>query len=153
MGSKYPVVEISDFEELSATYEVVWPYEKREVAYQFKKLLGNAVIVKSRGEQVVVGVLDGYELPVNSKTVGYTFTIEQMDFDDDASIIVSPDEGFGRYTDLDKIAFGLMTNTELALTSTNPGTSNPQYYEQIAEAINDLKRYIAELHSEVTTNG
>lgn len=153
MGSKYPVVEISDFEELSATYEVVWPYEKREAAYQFKKLLGKAVIVKSRGEQAVVGVLDGYELPVNSQTVGYSFTIEQMDFDDDASIAIYPEGGFDFYTDLDKIAFGLMNKMDLESVSTIPGTSNPQYYEQIAEAINELKRFIAVLQSEVTTNG
>lgn len=142
MGSNYPVIEVGDFEELSAQYEVVWPFEEREKAYQFKNFFGKAVIIKSRGEQVICGVLDGYEMSVNSQTVGYTFTLSQMNTDGNMSIARSGDVYGAYYTDLDRISFGEMTEMALATAATNPGATDPQYYEAIAKAINELKQAV-----------
>lgn len=144
MGSKYPVVEVSDFEELSAQFEVYWPFSEREKAYQFRKFIGKAVIIKSRGEQVICGILDGYEMPVNSQTVGFTFTIEQMSLDEDLSIAIRPSLDNMYLTDLDRIRFGEMTSETLAAVASNPGATNPKYYEAIAEALNELKRIVSE---------
>ena len=140
MGASYPVVEVSNFEELSAQYEVVWPFEEREKAYRFKSFFGKAVIIKSRGEQVICGVLDGYEMSVNSQTVGFTFTIEQMSIDENISLVHSGDAYEFNYVNLDRILFGEMTST--ALDTMTPGTTDPQHYEAIADAINALKRAI-----------
>ena len=45
----------------------------------------------------------------------------------------------GGGTNLDEIAFGEMTEEELRENLTNPGITDPKYYEEIAEAIIDLE--------------
>lgn len=164
MGSKYPVVEISEFEDETGSYSVVWPYTQRDQARRFEEFRGKVVIMKSRGEKVLVGVLKAYDLPINSKTVGFSFSIQRsaigQEFGNDDSraynllplTVSAPGtyfpsdigaDGFSVVnvtssgTNLDTVSFGEMTAQELAALS-NPGSTDPQWYEEIAKAINEV---------------
>lgn len=168
MGAKYPVVEVSDFEEASGSYEVSWSFADREQAARFKQLFGQLVILKSRGEQVLIGILESLESSVSSQTVEYTFSIERVSVEEDLGGIPFGDDGLvplrltesGLYlpsafgavgfslvdadvignggNNLDDIYFGEMTDEQLDVRTTNPGLTDPRWYEDIAEAINDV---------------
>lgn len=137
MGAKHQVIEISDFEENTGEYKFCWPYYLREQSKLFDSLVGQAVIIKSRGEQVICGVLESCSMTVSSQIVECDFSLEQMSTDADLSIAVRPEDTLDMMTNLDIIYFGKMNSAELAAAATNPGYTNPRWYEEIAEAINE----------------
>ena len=140
MGTKYPVMEVSEFEERNGSYSVCWPFENYAQADIFNSLLGMAIVVKSRADMVLCGVLESYDISANSQYIECTFSLDQMSIDQDLSIAMKPEESYNFMTDLDKIYFGQMSDTKLSTTTTNPGYTNPQYYEEIAKAINERIR-------------
>lgn len=144
MGTDFPVFEVSDFEEAHGEYEYVWPYASRNQAKMFRDLVGEAIIIKSRAEQLICGVLESCTISINSQVVKCKFTLEQMSLDEDLSIAIKPELDNGYMTNLDLIYFGQMSEADLGLAVTNPGYTNPKYYEGIAEAINEVKRDIYE---------
>lgn len=139
-GTKYPVVEISDFEEATGSYEVCWPFENYSQMKLFDTLVGSAIIIKSRADQIICGVLESCSFDVNSQFIKCTFQLDQMSTDVDLSIAMRPGADYGSMTNLDKIYFGQMTDAELDATVTNPGYTDPRFYEEIAEAINERLR-------------
>lgn len=147
VGAKYPVFEIGDFEEATGGYEVCWPYENYSQIDLFKALVGEAIIIKSRGDRIICGVLESCSFDVNSQYIKCEFQLEQMSTDIDLSIAIRPDVNSVFMTNLDKIHFGQMTAAKLGKSVTNPGSTDPQYYEHIADAINELKALIAQLNN------
>ena len=75
-GADYPVAEIGPYQDGSGTYDVAFADEKSAAA--FEVLIGKPVIVKSRGGNVVVGVLSGLEKRVKEFYFNYTFTIQRI---------------------------------------------------------------------------
>ena len=59
-GAAYPVAEISPFLDLSGSYDVAFLYGEESAAAQFEAMLGQAVILKSRGGECLVGILSGF---------------------------------------------------------------------------------------------
>lgn len=137
MGTKHQVIEVSEFEENNGEFKFCWPYYLRAQSKLFDSLVGQAVIIKSRGEQVICGVLESCNMTISSQIVECDFSLEQMSVDTDLSIAVKPDDMIDMMTNLDTIYFGQMNAAELAAASTNPGYTNPRWYEDIAEAINE----------------
>lgn len=76
-GSKYPVVEMSNFYNHSGSYSVL--FQDKELAEQFKALLGDMVIVKSRQDIVIVGVFSQYDERVEDYFLDYDFIIQESD--------------------------------------------------------------------------
>lgn len=76
-GSKYPVVEMSNFYDHSGSYSVL--FNDKELAEQFKALLGDIVIVKSRQDIVIVGVFSQYDERVEDFFFDYNFIIQESD--------------------------------------------------------------------------
>lgn len=76
-GSKYPVVEVSNFYNHSGSYSVL--FQDKELAEQFKALLGDMVIVKSRQDIVIVGVFSQYDERVEDFYLDYNFIIQESD--------------------------------------------------------------------------
>jgi hypothetical protein len=137
MGTKHQVIEISEFEENSGEFKFCWPYYLRAQSKLFDSLVGQAVIIKSRGEQVICGVLESCNMTISSQIVECDFSLEQMSVDADLSIAVKPDDVLDMMTNLDTIYFGQMNSAELAAAATNPGYTDPRWYEDIAKAINE----------------
>lgn len=139
-GTKYPVIEVGDFEEATGSYEVCWPFENYSQMKLFDALVGSAIIIKSRADWIICGVLESCSFDVNSQFIKCTFQLDQMSTDVDLSIAMRPGADYGFMTNLDKIYFGQMTDAELNTMITNPGYTDPRFYEEIAEAINERLR-------------
>lgn len=75
-GAVYPMLETSDFESLSATYNCSFP--DLESMKRFEALKGKVVILKSRGDNVVVGMLSQMSKRAKNFFVTYSFTIQQI---------------------------------------------------------------------------
>ena len=89
--------------------------------------------------QQIGEVLKDEHLSLEQLQLIYNY-LDQMSIDQDLSIAMKPEESYNFMTDLDKIYFGQMSDTKLSTTTTNPGYTNPQYYEEIAKAINERIR-------------
>lgn len=79
-GAKYPVCEISKFEDLSGSYDVA--YKDAADAAPLEALLGKIVIVKSRGGNVVIGPLVSLNKVHYDLYMAYRFTIQQSEWED-----------------------------------------------------------------------
>ena len=79
-GAVYPRAEGSDFESLSANYNCSFVNETD--LRRFEALKGKIVILKSRGNNVVVGMMAQISKKVNRFFTAYTFSIEQIHAED-----------------------------------------------------------------------
>ena len=79
-GAVFPVVEVAQFQDLSGSYDVA--FADLESAKGFESLFGKIVIVKSRGNSVLIGPLVALNKTHNDFYINYTFTIQQIDWED-----------------------------------------------------------------------
>lgn len=79
-GAVFPVVEVAQFQDLSGSYDVA--FADLESAKGFESLFGQIVIVKSRGNSVLIGPLVALNKTHNDFYINYTFTIQQIDWED-----------------------------------------------------------------------
>ena len=79
-GAKWPVLEISPYEDLSGTYDAAFLCACDAAA--FRALRGKAVIMKSRDGKVVIGALVNVSEVVNAFYLATQFTIEQIHWED-----------------------------------------------------------------------
>lgn len=80
LGAKYPVLELSEFESMIGTYECA--FKTIEDAAGLEALRGNVVILKSRSGQVIIGGLISMQRIVHNLYVSYSFSLEQIDWED-----------------------------------------------------------------------
>ena len=79
-GSDYPVVETSPYRDASGTYSI--SFSDVETARAFEALQGQTVIVKSRGGNVMVGVLSGYSKTMTHFYITFVFTVRACSWED-----------------------------------------------------------------------
>lgn len=79
-GAKWPVLEVSPFEDLSGTYDAAFLCSR--AAAKFRALRGEVVIMKSREGKVVIGALVNVSEVVNAFYLSMQFTIEQIAWED-----------------------------------------------------------------------
>ena len=79
-GTKFPVLETSPFEDLSGSYNCAF-WDETE-ARRLEALHGQIVILKSRGNHVLIGVLDQLSKRVKRNYSAYTFSIQQIHWED-----------------------------------------------------------------------
>lgn len=75
-GAEYPVAEVSPYTDASGSYDCA--FENVEDANAFEALFGQVVILKTKANNVVIGVLSGYDKQVNRQYIAYTFTIQRI---------------------------------------------------------------------------
>lgn len=81
-GAAFPSAEIGEGETLTASFDVAYLQTEKDAADAFEDLLGRDVIFKSPGGQVVVGVLDGYELNNLRFYKAFRCSLQQIDWGD-----------------------------------------------------------------------
>lgn len=79
-GSKYPMLELSPYEDLSGDYDAAFLCAKD--AERFRQLRGQVVIIKSREGKVLIGAITSISEVVNSFYLACQFTIEQIQWED-----------------------------------------------------------------------
>lgn len=80
LGTNWPVLERSGFEDLSGSYSCAFrTYAEAEA---FERLRGQVVILKSRGGRMVVGALSELSCSVTDFYTAYSFGISQIDWED-----------------------------------------------------------------------
>ena len=79
-GSDLPVVEKSRYTDGSGSYRI--SFADVESGAAFEALRGQKVIVKSRGGNVVIGVLSGYQKTMTNFFLTYIFTVRRCDWRD-----------------------------------------------------------------------
>ena len=84
-GAKYPEAELSQFEDLSASYNVAFRDPTERAA--FEALRGKAVILKSRGDNVVIGILNQISKRQTVFYTAYAFTVTQIHDADRTEVI------------------------------------------------------------------
>lgn len=80
-GNKFPTPEVGEQEELIGEYDVAWMYTE-EGARVLDSLIGQAIIIKSRGNEVMIGVFEGYTKVNRKQFHGFSFNLTQMDWED-----------------------------------------------------------------------
>ena len=79
-GSAYPVAEMSPYIDRVATYDCAFRTVKEAAA--FEALRGRAVILKSRGGEVMVGVLSQIDKIAGEFYLSYSFSVQQIHWED-----------------------------------------------------------------------
>lgn len=79
-GARFPVLELSPYEDLSGTYDAA--FLDAAGAAAFRELLGRVVILKSREGKVLVGALTDCSEIVNTFYLSFSFTVEQIHWED-----------------------------------------------------------------------
>lgn len=79
-GAKYPAAEIGEHETLTGSFDVAYPQKDAAAADAFEALLSEAVILKTPGGKVVVGILEGWDLGDMRFYKSYRCTLQQMDW-------------------------------------------------------------------------
>lgn len=79
-GAVFPVAETGPYEDESGTYDV--SFDNIADAEAFESLYGKPVILKTKADNVLVGVLAGYQKSVYRFYVAYTFTIQRIHWRD-----------------------------------------------------------------------
>lgn len=79
-GAVYPVIEMSEFEDASGSYDVSFP--DVDSANAFLALRGQMVILKSRGGKVIIGALTQVEQAYQDFYITFAFTIQRIDWED-----------------------------------------------------------------------
>lgn len=80
LGAKYPVLELSEFETLKGTYDCA--FETIADAAPLEAMKGQAVIIKSKGNQILIGAILSLQRTIRRHYVSYTFSVEQIDWED-----------------------------------------------------------------------
>lgn len=75
-GAKYPFLEMSPYEDLTGTYNC--SFKSEEDAQAFEDMRGCVVIVKSRRNNVVIGLLATLQKTVGNFFISYSFSIQQI---------------------------------------------------------------------------
>ena len=75
-GAAYPWAELSQFEDLNASYTCA--FRDRSEALVFEALRGKAVILKSRGDNVIIGILNQISKRQTVFYTAYAFTLTQI---------------------------------------------------------------------------
>lgn len=75
-GAEYPVAEVSPYTDASGSYDCA--FETVEEANAFEALFGQVVILKTKANNVIIGVLSNYEKRVSRHYIAYTFTIQRI---------------------------------------------------------------------------
>jgi hypothetical protein len=81
-GAKYPVVEMSEHEELSASFPTFWVDGDDANADALEALVGKPVMLKTPKGRRLVGVLDSLPGVDASWRRAYTVTLTQMEWED-----------------------------------------------------------------------
>ena len=79
-GAAYPVAELSPFEDRVATYDCA--FKDVRSAKAFEALRGQIVILKSRGGEVVIGVLSQLNKSAKDFYISYGFSVQQIHWED-----------------------------------------------------------------------
>ena len=79
-GARYPDAETGESETLSGTFDVAYPKTAAEAAAAFEELVGEAVILKTPGGKILIGVLEGYDLNNPEAYCSYRCTLQQMNW-------------------------------------------------------------------------
>ena len=79
-AAAYPILEMSVNEDLSGSYTCSFADIESEMA--FIRLRGNVVVLKSRRGHIVIGGFTGYNLVVPEFYATYSFTLQQVDWED-----------------------------------------------------------------------
>lgn len=79
-AADYPILELSRFEDLSAGYDCA--FRTQAEARAFEQLFGKKIILKSRPDTVIIGGLTELEKTVNPFYISYSFTVQQMHWED-----------------------------------------------------------------------
>lgn len=78
-GAKHPEAEIGEAESLTATGDVSFTAEQEAEARRFETMLKKAVIYKTPGGEVVVGILQGFTRRDPRFFKSYSFSVTQME--------------------------------------------------------------------------
>lgn len=78
-GAKYPEAEIGEAESLTATGDVSFTAAQEAEARRFESMLKKAVIYKTPGGEVVVGILQGFTRRDPRFFKSYSFSVTQME--------------------------------------------------------------------------
>lgn len=79
-GAAYPVAEMSPYEDRIAAYDCA--FKTVQEAKAFEALRGQIVILKSRGGEVVIGVLNQLNKVAGDFYIAFTFSIQQIHWED-----------------------------------------------------------------------
>lgn len=79
-GSDLPVVETSPYRSGSGSYRI--SFSDVETGTAFESLRGQKIIVKSRGGNVAIGVLSGYQKTMTNFYINYAFTVRSCAWED-----------------------------------------------------------------------
>ena len=79
-GSAWPILELSPFENLTASYDAA--FQTAEDAKAFEALRGQPVIIKSRAGVIVVGALTTIRKTVGDFYLTYEFTVQRVHWED-----------------------------------------------------------------------
>ena len=80
LGTKYPVLELGEFEDLSGSYECA--FKDVESAGKLEAMRGKVVILKSRGGRVLIGLLSPLETRYTDFYIACSFTVQAIDWED-----------------------------------------------------------------------
>ena len=80
LGTAYPVLEVSEFEDLSGSYDCA--FRDTESAAQLEAMRGRVVILKSRGGRVLIGLLSPLETRYTDFYIACRFTVSAIDWED-----------------------------------------------------------------------
>lgn len=79
-GAVYPVVEIGEDEDLTASYDCA--FRTAQEARQLEDLKGRIVIIKSRGGQVLIGALTNLSKQMKDFYITYSFSVQRIHRED-----------------------------------------------------------------------
>lgn len=79
-GAEYPVAEQSPFADQSGSYDAA--FTDLPSAKAFEALRGQAVVLKSRGGNVMIGILSSLSKRLTEFYIPYTFTLQRMHWRD-----------------------------------------------------------------------
>lgn len=75
-GAEFPVAEVGPYRDIRGSYEAA--FADREQAEDFEALFGQVVILKTRRDKVMVGVMSNLDTRVTKHYFAYTFTVQQI---------------------------------------------------------------------------
>ena len=79
-GAEYPVAEQSPFADQSGSYDAA--FKDLPSAKAFEALRGQAVVLKSRGGNVMIGILSSLSKRMTEFYIAFTFSLQRMHWRD-----------------------------------------------------------------------
>lgn len=80
LGARFPVTELSPFEDLTGSFSCA--FKDPDDAARLEALRGKTVIIKSRRQNIIIGVLAQMKKNVGEFYVAYSFSLQQIDWED-----------------------------------------------------------------------